>query len=98
MTAICECCIAGNKGIDMFFVEDIEELFGEIQSRFLVSVKPEFAEIFEEMARKENIEYSRLGFVRPDFRLILNDEEVTDLGIIKELYNNTLDKWMEEEL
>jgi len=98
LTAICECCIAGNKGIDMFFVEDIEELFGEIQSRFLVSVKPEFAEIFEEMARKENIEYSRLGFVRPDFRLILNDEEVTDLGIIKELYNNTLDKWMEEEL
>lgn len=97
LTSICECCISGNKGIDLFFTENIEELFGEVQSRFVITVKPEFTEIFEAMAKKENIEYLHLGFVRSDFRLFLNDKEIIDFGSIKSLYDSTLNKWMEEE-
>jgi len=97
LTAICECCMAGNRGIDLVLDENIEELFGEVQSRFLVSVKPEFSEIFERFAKENQIDYKLVGFIRSDMKLTLNGKQL-DLGYLKNSYESTIDKWMEEKI
>lgn len=97
LTAICECCIAGDKGIDLILKDDTEELFGEVQSRFLISVKPEYSDVFEKFARENQIDYEFIGSVRSDMKLTLNEEQF-DLENLKKSFESTIENWMEEGL
>jgi phosphoribosylformylglycinamidine synthase len=70
-------------------------LFGESQSRVVVSVKPENNDAFFEALEKSNVKFSLLGKVHPaDFRIV--DETVLTSAGAKELYDNALGKIMEE--
>lgn len=70
-------------------------LFGESQSRVVVSVKPEKNDAFFEALEKSNVKFSLLGKVHAaDFRIV--DEPILTSAGAKELYNNSLGKIMEE--
>jgi phosphoribosylformylglycinamidine synthase len=70
-------------------------LFGESQSRVVVSVKPENNDAFFEALEKSSVKFSLLGKVHAaDFRIV--DEPILTSAGAKELYDSALGKIMEE--
>jgi phosphoribosylformylglycinamidine synthase len=67
--ALAECCIAGNTGFQgAGWVEGRRDasLFGELQSRIVVSVEPEKAKRLEETAARYQVPLKRLGVTGGD--------------------------------
>jgi phosphoribosylformylglycinamidine synthase len=70
-------------------------LFGESQSRVVVSVKPQNNDSFFDALEQSNVKFSLLGKVHAaDFRIV--DEPVLTSAGAKELYEHALGKIMEE--
>lgn len=94
--AVLESSFSGLKGFKGFVGETNEQIFGENQSRFIVSVPAEKNIIFEKEMFNNKMDYLKLGIVTPK-------EYGIDLGFGKmsfeELYsifNNSVRKHMEE--
>jgi phosphoribosylformylglycinamidine synthase len=70
-------------------------LFGESQSRVVVSVKPQHNDAFFDALEQSNVKFSLLGKVHAaDFRIV--DEPVLTSAGAKEVYEHALGKIMEE--
>jgi phosphoribosylformylglycinamidine synthase len=70
-------------------------LFGESQSRVVVSVKPENNDAFFDAVEKSGVSFSLLGKVHAaDFRIV--DEPIMTSAGAKELYDTALSNIMEE--
>ncbi|AEX84826.1 phosphoribosylformylglycinamidine synthase II [Marinitoga piezophila KA3] len=63
--AIIESALNGKKGFKGNIGNSLEELFGENQSRFIISVSPEKTELFETFMKKTGIPYKAIGEVMP---------------------------------
>jgi len=71
-------------------------LFGESQSRIVVSVKSELQEQFLEFMANFDVEYSLLGTVN-DGDLIIDGESFGEIEEVKDLYHNALHRILESE-
>ena len=68
--ALSECCIANNLGAEIEVKTDIRSdccLFGESQSRIIVSVEPDNTRQFIEFARKEKVPFQSIGCVKGNY-------------------------------
>ncbi|KLO21957.1 phosphoribosylformylglycinamidine synthase [Marinitoga sp. 1197] len=94
--AILESALNGGKGFNGYIGNSIEELFGENQSRFIVSISPEKEKIFEKYLKDYNIDYKKIGEVMSaDYGINLGFEKFS----FKELYNTyfkSIESYMEE--
>ncbi|MGB9820010.1 MAG: phosphoribosylformylglycinamidine synthase subunit PurL [Pseudothermotoga sp.] len=100
--ALAESCILGNTGIICNLSTNARAdfaLFGETQSRVIVSLSKEKLSVLEKIAREEEIQIMPIGeVVEEDFVIIINKEKIidTDIKTIKDIYDNSLEKLVNE--
>lgn len=71
-------------------------LFGEAQSRIVVSVKSELQENFEEFMANFDVEFSLLGNVN-DGDIIIDGEAYGEIEEVRDLYENALHRILESD-
>jgi phosphoribosylformylglycinamidine synthase II len=83
--ALAESSIAGKLGVKAEWnlpLRGDQALFGESQSRILLSVKPEHAEQVESLAQQLGVRVTRLGVVGGDrFQIVYNGRTAIDLSL-----------------
>lgn len=96
--ALAESCILGNLGV-LCDLKDVERrdfmLFGEDQSRIIVSLSQEKVQSFWKIVQQETIPATVIGkVVEHDFVVKINEDEVihTTVDQIKEIYYHSLEK------
>jgi phosphoribosylformylglycinamidine synthase len=98
--AIAECCIAGGLGADVHLHDELHpvaSLFGETQSRIVVSLAESDAEKFVERLAAANVPYSTLGTVGGD-RLTICERLDCSLEQLKAAFEPTLEALVHGEL
>ncbi|QTA38303.1 phosphoribosylformylglycinamidine synthase subunit PurL [Thermosipho ferrireducens] len=94
--AVLESALNGEKGFKGILGQSLEELFGENQSRFIVSVSPEKVELFESTLKSSKVPFKLLGEVMPpDYGIELGFGRL-DFNDLYTLYTKTIEKYMEE--
>ncbi len=96
--ALCEAGFYNNKGFNIKRDKEIRQdafLFGEAQSRVVVSIKPVNLDKFKAMAEAENCTYSELGTVTQG-DLIIDNQKFGDIAEYKDLYENSISKIVED--
>ena len=94
MIACAESAMAGNLGFDITSDAEIRKdafLFGEAQSRVVVSVKPELEEEFVEMMTMSTVDFSLLGHVTKG-EIRVDDEAYATVSEIRDIYNSALEQ------
>lgn len=94
--ALAESAMAGSLGFNIntdSVVRKDAYLFGEGQSRVVVSVKPENQKKFEQILNKENILFSLLGKVVKD-GFIVDNENYCTTNEAKDIYDRTLPSYL----
>jgi phosphoribosylformylglycinamidine synthase subunit PurL len=89
-----ESAMVRNLGFDISTDDEIRKdayLFGEAQSRAVVTIKPEDEEKFIEILSTSNVEFSVLGEVTSG-NLYIDDEEWGKVADYKETYDTALEK------
>lgn len=99
-TALTESAMHGKLGYDVQVplngnIRLDAYLFGESQSRVVVSVSPEKAADFEAMLAAHHVPFSKLGSVRADDKLNINGITVLTVGEARALYEGTLPKYLD---
>lgn len=92
--ALAESAIAGNLGFSIQAAWDVRKdafLFGESQSRVIVSVKPDQEQAFKALAGSD-ITY--LGKVTNDGNLEVDGDVLVSLEEAKDMHNNSLEKYL----
>jgi phosphoribosylformylglycinamidine synthase subunit PurL len=97
-TALAESALPRQLGFRISFSEDITFrhfridalLFGEAQSRIVVSVKPEKSQEFSDFLRSQHQPFEYLGTVTADGSFSINDNLITSAQEVRELYEKTL--------
>ncbi|GAB6189007.1 phosphoribosylformylglycinamidine synthase II [Marinitoga arctica] len=93
---ILESCLNGEKGFNGNLGNSIEELFGENQSRFVVSVSTEKALLLEKYLVNNYVDYKYLGEVMPyDYGIDLGFG-LLNYNEIEKIYFNSIAQYMEE--
>lgn len=90
--ALAESAMAGNKGFDIKTDRNFRMdafLFGEAQSRVLVSVAPDKAYLFESNLKSSGVSFSLLGNVLKE-KFLIDGKEWTNSVNAKYVYENTL--------
>ncbi|MCS6967856.1 MAG: phosphoribosylformylglycinamidine synthase subunit PurL [Cytophagales bacterium] len=95
-----ESAIHGKRGYQIQLPQDSSirtdaYLFGESQSRVVVSVSPEKQAAFEALLRQRETPFTLLGKVREDGKIIINGQEITTVEEVTELYEGTLPKYLD---
>ncbi|WGS64696.1 phosphoribosylformylglycinamidine synthase subunit PurL [Marinitoga aeolica] len=94
--AVLESALNGNKGFKGDLGNTLEDLFGENQSRFILTVSSEKARILENILKDKNIEFKNIGEVMPaDYGFNLGFEKF-DFEELKDIYYNSIQNYMEE--
>ncbi len=92
-----ESAMAGNNGFDISTDESFRKdafLFGEAQSRVVVTVTPEQQDTFIDLLSQFEIDFSLLGEVLDD-AIYIDDEDLGDINYWKGLYDNAIGKEMQ---
>ncbi|MBA3899641.1 MAG: phosphoribosylformylglycinamidine synthase subunit PurL, partial [Bacteroidetes bacterium] len=93
-TTLVESAMVKNLGFEITTDDEFRKdayLFGEAQSRVVVSVKPENEEAFVEMMAQSPVEFSFLGQVNAG-DIIIDEENWGNVKEYKELYDNALER------
>lgn len=88
-----ECAMAGNKGVSVCSESNIRKdawLFGESQSRVVVSVSPSLQNAFEEKMNKSNQAFTLIGTVGGD-SLQVDGENLGTVSEYRALYNSSIE-------
>jgi len=94
---LAESAMAGNLGFDIDTDSSIRKdafLFGEGQSRVVVTVKPENEDAFTELLLDSAAEFSFLGIVDGN-EMVVDGESLGNVGELKEGYDSALGKRVE---
>ena len=95
--ALLKSALNGSKGFKMTVDLSTEELFGENQSRFIVSVNPEMRAAFEKRSELFEIPVMKIGEVMPmDYGFNIGDSNL-DLAKLKSGYLSNIKRKMELE-
>ena len=93
---LAESAMAGKKGFEISSDKKIRKdafLFGEAQSRVVISVKPENESKLQEALKKGGVTFSTLGKVSKD-KFIVDGEEIVESYKASEIYDNALASYM----
>lgn len=99
--ALAECCIIDKEnllGCEIELKDDIRPdflLFGEGQSRIIVTVEKESLKKFEEICLKNEIPYAVIGVVSEEKKIKINDWIEIDIEKVADLYYNAIRRIME---
>ncbi|MFQ5446910.1 MAG: AIR synthase-related protein, partial [Saprospiraceae bacterium] len=96
-TALMECAIASGFGFNIETVETFRKdcfLFGESQSRAILTIAPEQEDAFQNYLINNNVSFTKLGEVFGT-EVLINDENFGSVDEWKSLYDNTLGKRLE---
>ena len=99
--ALAESAMAGNIGLQLVWKSDISAaaaLFGESQSRVVISIEPAQKAAFEAMAAKYDLPCSLLGRTGgTELAISVNEEKIKlDLAELAGIYQNTLPNFMRQ--
>ena len=89
LVAVAEMAIAGNIGAEIAFAYQPALLFGEDQSRYVISVSPYKLDEFKQKAEESNISYHNLGKTGGD-KLVLTGEFSIDIIELSDIHEKTL--------
>ena len=92
--ALLESAMAGKKGFEIETIEDIRKdafLFGEAQSRVVVTVRAEKEDEFLEVLSKHDVDFSSVGVVTSAM-MFVDKQRWGSMGDWKEEYDNALEK------
>ena len=95
---LAESAMAGKLGFDIDTDSSIRKdafLFGEGQSRIVVTVKPENEDAFTDLLLASSAEFSCLGVVDGN-EMIIDGESYGGLGALEEKYNSAIGKIIEQ--
>ena len=88
----------GDKGANINIdLEHNKDIFAESLSRAIVEVEPDNCEAFETLAQQMNISCTRVGIVGGD-KLAINDAINMDITTLKDIYFNTFQRVIEQDL
>lgn len=93
-TTLIESCLPNQKGFSISCPTDLRKdafLFGESQSRIIVSIKAENKDQVENKLREMDISYSNIGVVE-DSAISVDHEQWEDISFWDTLYRNALEK------
>jgi phosphoribosylformylglycinamidine synthase subunit PurL len=94
-TALAEMCLAGDRGLDAANVllgpRLDAALFGEAQSRIIVTIRPERRGMLDQIARAGDVPFARIGRVVGDPRFRLGPIDLS-LDEIREAYEGGLER------
>ncbi len=96
--AVVESCICSDFGFEGYIGSNVEELFGENQGMFIVSVSPTDSSKLEELAKSKNIEFRKLGKVVRKEKGINIGIENFDFNVLSNIYFNCIPKILEDHL
>jgi phosphoribosylformylglycinamidine synthase len=96
LTALAVSCILSNRGFKGILDTSIEELFGENQGRFIVSVSRKDSYTFEDIAKSSNINVKKLGEIKSSDEGIDIGSVCFDLRELKNIYFGSISKSVEE--
>ena len=96
--ALAECCISGKKaiGAEICLSEEFEPnalLFGETQSRVIVSVNPQKAEKLKELCKLKKINIQSIGYVKGS-SLVINDFINLSCHDLSDRWKSSLEKYL----
>ncbi len=101
VVALAECCIVDKEnilGCEIKLGDEIRPdflLFGEGQSRIIISIEEKNLEKFEKICEKNEVPYSVIGVVTAEKRFKINDWIDADIERVVDLYYNTIKRLME---
>ena len=75
IVTICEMIMTDDRGATINIVDNnkmIGELFGEDQSRYIITISPELESIFEKKMKKRGVKYELIGCITSS-QLKIND-------------------------
>ncbi len=90
--ALAECCIMSGRGANITLDGDMRTdalLFGETQSRIVISISPDNREKIESLCRKHGVSCTLLGQVKGD-ALIINDYINSGIRELTDLYTRAI--------
>jgi phosphoribosylformylglycinamidine synthase len=89
-----ESALQGNKGFRIDLPQNLRPdgaLFGESQSRVVVSVNPSNVETLKTMCQESGIPITSLGKITDDSSILINDDSFGELNEYRKLYNESLE-------
>ena len=93
-TALVESLIPRNLGCEVYTDQLLRQdayLFGESQSRVLVSINPKKEKDFKKILKNSKFPFYKLGFVCKE-KVLIDDIDFGKINVLKEKYNNSLSK------
>ncbi len=92
IVTICEMIMIDNRGAAINIVNDnkmIGELFGEDQSRYVITISPELENIFKKKMKKRGVKYELIGCITSS-QLKINDNIIISNNEIRDAYENLI--------
>lgn len=96
LVSLVESCILSNLGFNGEVDNSVEELFGENQGRFIISLSKDNDDLFQKMANKAGISFKKLGEVKHQDDGINIGSTTFDLKKLSKLYFGSISKTVEE--
>jgi phosphoribosylformylglycinamidine synthase len=97
ITAVSKMAINGNKGIKFTktknFLNEIEYLFSEDQSRYIIEINPKDRKEVAKILDKNSVHHEELGVITGK-DLIINEKTKVTIDELKSYYTNWLDNYM----
>ncbi|HNE51237.1 MAG: phosphoribosylformylglycinamidine synthase subunit PurL [Chitinophagales bacterium] len=93
--AVLECAMPGDFGFEITTCPSVRKdacLFGEGQSRIIVSVQKDKLEAFTKFVQEKNIPNTQLGTVKGK-SILIDGEDFGTIGEYKELYDTAIEKY-----
>ena len=92
IVTICEMIMMDEKGATINIVDNnkmIGELFGEDQSRYIITISPELESIFEKKMKKRGVKYELIGCITSS-QLKINDSIIISSNEIRDAYESLI--------
>ena len=92
IVTICEMIMMDEKGATINIVDNnkmIGELFGEDQSRYIITISPELESIFEKKMKKRGVKYELIGCITSS-QLKINDNIIISSNEIRDAYESLI--------
>ena len=97
LTALSKMSIKGNKGIKLEkrkkLINDIEYLFAEDQSRYIVEINPKNLKEVSKILDKNSVHHEKLGII-VEKDIIINEKTKVTIDELRAYYSNWLTNYM----
>ncbi len=92
IVTICEMIMMDDRGATINIVDNnkmIGELFGEDQSRYIITIAPELESVFEKKMKKRGVKYELIGCITSS-QLKINDSIIISNNEIRDAYESLI--------